>query len=184
MKARSRQGFRVALIGVNQTAQTACTQYLTRSRDFKRMNMNDALKRFLKTSYWSKERAQVDWRKLLVFYDSVYKVENDIFIKYMRGRVESTGADIIIPDVRYLNEMEALIEMGFIICRVTTPVKQLQIDKYVMGAEGGTVAVSMKYDKRFSTNHGANYSVHWTSKATTGALMDAFLERIGYKFDI
>jgi hypothetical protein len=71
--------------------------------------------------------------------------------------------------------------MGFIICRVTTPVKELQVGKYVKSAAVGSVGLSIAYDKRFSINNNANFVVNWTSKGTTGTIIDAFLDRIGYQ---
>lgn len=169
---------------MNHTAQIACAEYLRRSRGFKRLNMDEALKRFLKTSYWYKEKQNISWKTKLEFYDAVYRVDPNIFIKYVEGIMNKSFVDTVIYDVRYLNEMEALQKMGFIICRVTTNVKELQAGKYVKSAAPGSVVLSLTYDKRFSVNYNANYSVNWTSKATTAALMDAFLERIGFKLDL
>lgn len=169
---------------MNHTAQTACAQYLKITRHFKRMDMDEALKRFLKTCYWYEDYKKLAWKKKIEFYDTIYKTDPEIFIKYTAGKVKLTRKDTVIFDVRYVNELNALKEMGFIICRVTTNAKQVQPGKYIRTAAPGNVGLSLMYDKRFSLNHPANYSLNWTSKATTGALIDAFLERIGYKLDL
>lgn len=148
------------------------------------MNMDEALQRFLRTSYWFKHKQNMDFQTKLAFYDAVYRVDPELFVKYVAGRIKTTNVDTVIPDVRYLNEMEALKEMGFIICRVTTNAKQLQAGKYIKTAAPGSVALSLVYDKRFSINHSANYAINWTSKASVGPVIDTFLERIGFKLDI
>jgi hypothetical protein len=181
LQANSKQGYNIAFIGLNHTAQIACAEYLKRTHAFKRINMDDALKKFLKTSYWYKVKQNMDWKTKLEFYDAVYKVDSDIFIKYIEGRMALTSVDTVIYDVRYLNEMKALQDMGFIICRVTTPVKELQVGKYVKSAAVGSVGLSIAYDKRFSINNNANFVVNWTSKGTTGTIIEAFLDRIGYQ---
>ena len=182
---QSNQGFKIAFIGTNHTAQTACAEYLRRKLLFKRLNMDEPIRRFLQASYWHKAKANVDWQQRLAFYDAAYKIDNDIFIKYVDGRIKRTIVDTVIYDVRYLNEMKALQEMGFIICRVTTTnTKNLQIGKLVKTADTGTVALSLLYNKNFSANNPANYSLGWVNKATTDKVMGAFLERIEYKVDL
>ena len=182
--AYSAQGFNIAFIGLNRGAQTACAQYLKRTHGFKRLDMDDALKQFIKTSYWYKTYQNLPQKLRQGFYDSIYRVDPDIFLRYTQRRMRLSSADTVIYDVRYLNELRGLQEMNFIVCRVTTPVKHLQAGRYVKGAEDGTVALSLAYDKRFAVNYNVEHSVNWTSKGTTGAIMDEFLDRIGYKLDI
>lgn len=177
----SDQGFNIAFIGLNHTAQTACAEYMKRQYSFKRLNMDDALKRFLRTSYWYENWKNISFKQKLSFYDAVYKVDPEIFINYVRGRMELSKKDTVIYDVRYLNEVKALQDMGFTICRVIKPVKDLQVGKYVKNAETGTVGLSIAYDRRFSANHKVEHSINYTTKANVGPLVDDFLTRIGYE---
>lgn len=181
---RSSQGYNIAFIGLNRRAQISCAEYLKRVHGFKRFDMDAPLKKFLKTAYAYKHKQNLTFKKSLAFYDSIYRVDNEIFIKYVQWRMSISEIDTVISDVRYLNEMEALKDLGFTICRVTTPVKRLPIGEFAKYAEPGSVAMALAYDKRFSVNYDANYSVNWTTVATTGSVMDPFLERIGYKFDL
>jgi hypothetical protein len=92
--------------------------------------------------------------------------------------------DTVIWDVRYLNELIALKEMGFKICRVTTGSKPMHLKKYVGKAESGTVALAMTYDSNYAFKHNVDYSVEWTKYADTKGIMDGLLDRIGYQLDL
>lgn len=179
--ANSRQGFNIAFIGTTQAGQTACAEYLYHTYRFKRINMDEALRQFIKTSYWYKVKQNTNWIQKLQFYDAIYSVDNEIFIKYMRGRMEKVESDVVVWDVRYLNEMKALKDMGFIICQVYHPRGKVEIGKYVKSSNEGTVAVAMTYDDRFSINHSPDISVTWGKYSDTKPIMDALLTRIGYK---
>lgn len=145
--------------------------------------MDDALIRFMRTTYDLKKYQKLTFRTRLEFYDAVYGVDPEFFIEHVKSRLKKTTADIVIPDVRYINEMEALQELGFIITRVTTPVKHLPVGFFSNTAKEGSLAVAMAYDKNFAVNHNANFSVNWSKKSDTEGIMTAFLERIGYKLD-
>ena len=163
---------------------TSCAQYLAYKHRFKRLNMDDALKRFLRTSYWYKFMENVSFNKSMAFYDAIYKVDNEIFIKYIEGRLNLTEVDVVIPSVRYINEMKALQDMGFIICRVTHKSQPVNITRYAKTAVEGSVPVALEYDRSFAVRHNAQYSIDWTSQGSVGTIIEPFLERIGYKVDL
>lgn len=177
----SKQGFNIAFIGSNVTAQTACAEYLKRTYHFKRLNMEDMLNRFLKTQFGLRKSQKLSWFQKMEYYDALYRVNPEIFSKYTLLRMEESVADTVIWNVRYISEMKALQEADFIICRVTHNSRRTDIGKYVKTAAEGSVSLALQYDKSFATRYNADYSVNWESKATTSTTIDPFLERIGYK---
>lgn len=160
---------------------TACAEYLRIYHDFKRLNMETALKLFHKRSYWFKNKHQIKWFDLQAMYDAIYKVDPEIFINYTLGRLAHSKADHVIWNVRYINEMKALQEAGFVICRVTHNVRRTDIGKYAKNAADGSIPLALQYDKTFAIRHKVDYSVNWTDKASTGTILTPFLESIGYK---
>jgi hypothetical protein len=46
----------------------------------------------------------------------------DQWQSYVKGLIEGTGADVVVPDVRYLNEAERLKEMGAFLIRINRPI--------------------------------------------------------------
>lgn len=157
---------------------------MSRKLAFKRINMDDALTQFIRTSYGWGQRQKLKFNEKLRFYDALYAIDPDIFIKYTLTKLEYNDADIVIPDVRYINEMKALQEAGFIICRVTTGNKRNRFDLYSKNANDGSIAVALQYDRDFAVANNANFSLVWSSRAQTKEIVDVFLERIGYKLDI
>ncbi len=143
--------------------------------------MDAALKQFLRTSTAFKKMENVPFDKMLAYYDAIYGVDNEIFIKYVRGVMDMSIADTVIPNVRYLNEMKALQDMGFIICRVTHTARRVNIERYAKTAHEGSIPVALEYDKSFAVRHNAEYSINWTSKGSVGTIIEPLLERIGYK---
>lgn len=71
--------------------------------------------------YYYQPHQRVTWEKRLELYDALYKVDPDIHIGYVERRianVEST-TDVVVPDARYVEEVRRLVDLGFIVIRVT-----------------------------------------------------------------
>lgn len=180
----SKQGVHIAFIGLDEYAQTACSEYLKKNYDFKRMDLDDGLRHFLRTVYGYHERLKMKRREMTGFYDALYKIDNEFWLTQFRRNFLKSEADVVVSNVRYLNELRALEELGFKVCRVTSnPKNKKNISLYVRTAEKGTVALSMLYDKTFAENYSVDYSVNFTNYGNLPSIIDPLLEDIGYKFD-
>ena len=177
MTLGSRQGLNIAFVGMNYKAQTACAEYLYHTYWFKRLDMDDGLKDFLRHSLGPHKKIPIVRSR--VFYDSIYKVDPEIFISHIKYRIERSDNDIVISDIRYLNELRALQEMDFKIVRVTVDLLP-KIGVYVKSAAAGTVALASMYDKTFAFKNNVEYSIHYTKRADLSNIMDPLLERMGY----
>lgn len=181
---RSQQGFNIAFVGINYRAQTACAQYLKNKRKFKYISMDDPLRRFLRAGGFHPRLKRFPLAERLEYYDAVHKINPNFFIDSVKFRMGLSKIDTVIWDVRYINELKQLKDMGFIICRVTSGKSPIHLKKYVGKAESGTVAVAMTYDSNLAFQSNVDYSVEWSGPAVTKVVMDSFLERIGYKLDL
>lgn len=182
----SRQGINIAFIGVSMEGQTACAEYLRRIRGFKRMELREGLIHFLRTSYGYHSHFKMPHNEITPYYDAIYKLNNTLFVNHFKARFENTVRDVVVSDIRYLNELEALKEMGFIIVRVTTSKlgRGPNLKHKLKSAAPNTVTLSMLYDKNFASNYNVEYSVNYTSISSLAALIDPVLEQKGYKLDI
>lgn len=180
----SRQGINVAFIGTDEYAQTACAEYLKRKLNFKRMDLEDGLIHFLRTTYGYHQRFKLRRSEIRQFYDELYKIDNDIWIGQFTRKFLKSENDIVVSDIRYLHELDALRDLGFVVCRVTSePRHKKDIGRFIKHADKGTVALAMLYDKTFAHMHNVDFSIHFTNHANLPAIIHPFLEQNGYKFD-
>ena len=181
----SRQGINIAFIGTSYKSQVACAEYCRRILMFKRMDLNENLVQFVRTAYGHTWHTKKPADEIIPFYDAIYKTDHNFFIDHFRRRFEKTEKDVVVADVRYLNELQALRDLGFVIVRVTVPdmVRGPNIGAKIKTAEKNTVILSMLYDKNFAINYNVEYSINYTSISSLSALIDPILEQKGYVID-
>lgn len=175
----SRQGLNIAFIGLNYQAQVSCTEYIRHKFNFKRIDMDDGIKYFLRQMYDLNGWKNIGIKQRREFYDAIYKVDPNIFISHIKSRVRKSERDIVVSDVRYLNELQALQEMDFKIVRVTTPVLP-KVGVYVKNAAPGTTALSSLYDKSFAIKHNVEYSINFNKFGDLPRIIPPLLESMGY----
>lgn len=182
---RSRQGINIAFVGINHEAQIACAEYLKLWHGFKRMSMDEPLKKLVRANHDFKRWASVPWGTRIELYDAVYKVFPDLFIENINFRLDRTEVDTVIWDVRYMAEMKALKDRGFNIVRINTGSKPVHLKKYVRNAEKGTTAVAMTYDSNLAFQQNVDYSIFWSRNKglTTAAAVDPVLQRMGFDIE-
>lgn len=184
-KPTSRQGINIAFIGTNYTAQVACAEYCRRILKFKRVDLNENLVQFIRTAYGHTWHTKKPAQEIVPFYDAIYKLDNNFFINHFKRKFQNTEKDIVVVDVRYLNELQELKELEFVIIRVTVSdqTRGPNIGAKIKTAEQNTVVLSMLYDKNFASNYNVEYSVNYTSISSLAALIDPVLEQKGYIID-
>jgi len=183
-QAYSKQGINIAFIGIDEYAQAACAGYIKRKLHFKPLNLDDGLRHFLRTVYGYHEHFKLNRSEVREYYDVLHKINPDIWITQFSRNFTKSPSDVVTRDIRYLNELEALRKLGFVICRVTSnPKNRKNLIKYVKTADTGTVALSLLYDKTFAHNYNVDYSVNFTNYGNLPAIIEPFVADLGYKFD-
>lgn len=158
---------RVVLIGRSNKAITPIARKLQRPHSFKYMAFMDGVRKIDDIIYGGKKYKRLNWEKKIRIYDELYKVDSNIWITYLKQKLDVTTRDVVIPDVRYLNELEQLRNMGFIVVRVTTDrISKEHLTHKVMNAAPGTIIVADWYDANFSDKVRADYSIHYTDIAS------------------
>jgi len=118
---------KIAFVGKSKESNTYCARYLWKSYKFRFWGMDDELDKFLRRLHNSKYtfRPKMNYQHKLRYYDAWYKLDPDIWIRHILYRINEGRAtrNAVVPDARYLNEIKALQEDGFVIIRVSVPDK-------------------------------------------------------------
>lgn len=149
------------------------------------MDLDEPLQRFLRLMYNYGQREQLTRGFTKDIYDVMYKFDNNLFIDFFKQKFAVTEADVVVSDVRYLNELEELQKMGFTIVRVTSSrTGRPRIKNYIRQADKDTVLLSLLYDRKFLNKFSVDYSVNYTYLSKRAEVMDPLLTSLGYKLDI
>lgn len=116
-------GLRLAFVGKPNSGQTTCAVYLKRSHGFKRIRMMQSVVKICQLLYGYRKYERPTWRKKRDIYDALYRVDKDIWITHVTNRLKNTTEPIVIDDAKFLNEVMRLQELGFIIIRVNSSLK-------------------------------------------------------------
>jgi hypothetical protein len=170
---------KIALVGRSQVGKSFCAEYLRVNHGFERKQMNEPLKEFIKKLYYFDKGKRVSWETQRAMYDAIYKIDNNIWITSMRGRMRTAYKDVVIDDARYMNEVKELIKMDFKVIRVTRPRNQMKLGK-VLGknADKGTLLLHELYNKDFTTELNVNYTIHNENRESTKQSLDIIIEEL------
>jgi hypothetical protein len=117
---------RLVLICRQQIIKTHAARYLKNKHHFKSIRMSDGITRIHKIFYYKDIKyARIPWVTRMVWYDGLYKLDNNIFVNWVAYKLENTAPDrdIVVSDVRYSHELYRLKkEFGFKVVRITMPV--------------------------------------------------------------
>jgi hypothetical protein len=112
---------KIAFVGKKGTGKTTAARYLQTQHKFTKMRMDDGIVKFLRSMYLYRANSRIPWRDRLKFYDAIYKLDPNIHIEYLLRRMASPTFknDVVIDEVRYINEVQRLKKAGFTIIRIS-----------------------------------------------------------------
>jgi hypothetical protein len=169
---------KICLIGRIRVGNRFAAFRLQRVHGFRRKKMMAGVDKFSRFFYkYGKYDRFISWEKKLEFYDALYKIDQNIHVDYLLRRVESGWEDVVVEDVRYLNEVQKLKDNGFTVIRITpserTRPKIVNFDN----ALPGTVTVNEWFaadPNKFPTD----YSFIYDNKAEAAATVDNIVNRL------
>jgi dephospho-CoA kinase len=178
----NKQAVRIAFVGKKATGKSFVAFYLKYHYHFKRMKLSDGVDSIIRRMYgWDKYK-RPNWEHRLKLYDAMYKVDPNIHISYLLNRLQTTTMNVVVEDVRYLNEVEALGKKDFIIVRVTTDDALRQ--KRIIGmkyAAAGTVVLNEYFNSDLTRPYKADYTIVNTTREATRKSVDALMETLNVK---
>jgi hypothetical protein len=111
--------------------------------------------------YYYQPHKRVKWEMRLKYYDAIYKIDNSIHVGHLLRILQRVPPeqDVVVPDVRYINEVQALVEAGFTVVRVTDGVgyKPVRMSGLASAAPG-TVKLQEFY-RRNAEAYSVSYSI-------------------------
>lgn len=117
------KGIRLVFVGKHIAPRITATNWLYKKRGFKKMYLEDGVVKLIRDMYTYKLHKRVPWEKKYRIYNILYKEDPNIHIDYLLRKLETTTRDVIVPDCRYLNELQKLIDHNFVVIRLNTTPK-------------------------------------------------------------
>lgn len=179
---------RIGLVGKNKNCNVWVGEYLRYHYRWEHKRLNEPIEHFVKRTHWyleGKKGKVYSWEQKLTIYDYLYKLEPEIWVKYMEWRLTKQLKHCVVSDIRYVNELQYLRDkLGFKIIRVQGPARKLDQVQKSLGTEfaPGTLALAERYSKDFTTTVKSDFTVSVDmSKGARGparAAMDIIVEQL------
>lgn len=168
---------KIALIGRDKNTRALAALHLSRAHGFKRFKFDDGVRTLIMKLYSIKHWRRVPYIKQMEIYDTLYKLDPNIWIGYLESRWKSinTPPHIVVPDAKYINEALRLKELGFSIVRVSTTQK---IKLRVQGTAKDRILIAEHYDKNFDSTLKVDFSVYGDSLKTLQKGLDEVVEQL------
>ena len=115
------QGLRIAFSGKMQVGKTTSAEYLVQKYGFVKLAFADKLKEIARDLFPEQFESGEKPRKLLQDLGiKMREIDADVWVKYVTRKIEMLpkDADIVIDDLRFLNEYTALKNEGFFVVRI------------------------------------------------------------------
>lgn len=170
---------KVALVGRKSTGKRLVSLHLVKKHKFKAMPLSYGVERIYKTLFYTEKYSRVPWEHRQKIYDALYDVDPNIWTHFLEKRLKTTvKPNIIVDDVRYVNEVQTLQQMGFLIIRVDSPdlSKQRNITKSLAGSRPGSVIVNEYFGA--GTAYKVDYAIYNDTREGTRKATDVLIEEL------
>jgi hypothetical protein len=167
---------KIAFVGKHQSGKTYAAHYLYKKHGFKTVKLQDGVSKVLKWFYKYRPHERINWEKRLAFYDALYMLDNDIHVDYLLRRLETSTTDIVVDDVRYINEVQKLREAGFLIIRISMSTNNKVKLKGIQTAAMGTVKLNEYFNRKFDA-YSTDYSIINENKDSLYRLLDSIISK-------
>ena len=131
---------RILLVGKRKQPITWAAIYLMNKHHLARFRMLDGVRRVIKLLYGPIRYYDFPWEKRFNVYNAMYRSDPEVWAKYMERRLRKLSRGVVVDDPHYINEVEYLQRLGFIIVRIDmrTDLK-IAIGRALLDSEVGTV---------------------------------------------
>jgi len=169
---------RIALIGNNTADVVSLSRYIEKKHGFTRMSMLDGVRKTVRSLYFYKGYSATQWEAQNNFYDALYKIDPNIWTKYLEYRLSKTDKNVVITHIRYSQEAKRLNELGFIIIRISSPKKEvarsLAIKRRGQDPADGTLLIQETFIQK-NTPYKVEYSIYNDNKDNTKEQLDKII---------
>lgn len=134
---------KLALIGNSRKSRTRAALYLRYEQGFKIVRLDDAVREVCRRIWGYSRASRVPLKQRYAVYDAIYRIDKDAWSHAIKRRLQTATMDIVIPDARYINEIEYLQkDLGFKVVRISRQDTQdYPRYEFLKTAEPGTIFV-------------------------------------------
>jgi hypothetical protein len=170
---------RIAFVGKKASGKTFAARYLEKKHKFYHKPLREGVFRILRILYYYGDHKHIPWEQEMRVYDALYKLDPDIWIGYLERRLRTSTGDIVVDDARYINEVQKLKELGFILIRINAPedARKRRIGKALLDAAENSVILAEYFHKDLSSLYQADYTILNESRDSTRAALDIIIEK-------
>jgi len=168
---------RLAFVGRKAAGKTFAAHYLYKNHNFKTVKLKDSVKKLIRWFYQYRPHEQITWERQLEFYDALYALDKDIHVNYLLRRTSQRSTrDIVVDDVRYVNEVNKLKDAGFVIVRISMPDGKRARMAGIKSALPGTVKLN-EYFNSTTEAYPVDYSLQNDTQKGLYMLLDNLVAR-------
>lgn len=170
---------KIALVGKNKEIRVFVSRYLKDKYNYKILGMDDYLDQISRKLYYLSKDRNIKWEQRLRMYDAWQKIDPDIWVNHIIRRVRDSTMSIVVPDVRYLNEVKRLEDEGFLFIRILVPSTQV---KYIKSLSMDTNPGAALYYEWFASDADtyvkAKYSIYIENRESGRRAIDRVMENL------
>lgn len=180
---------RVALIGKSQVLNTWASRYLAERHNYDEKKLGDGVTRFIRMMYPYETFKRIHYADRMLFYDTLYGIDPGIWVGFLKMRLTDSQAkpenNTVTCDVRYLNELEVLQELGYITVRLSgtnIPHFKDRSPKVMPSLNRNSLQLSEWYERDPLRKAKVDYNIH-IDNLNRNAKLNKSMEQLMAKLD-
>jgi len=114
-------GLRIAFTGKTRSGKTTSANYLLRTYGFTKISFTGKLIEFAHEFFPDRfEKGEKPQDLIKALREKLREIDPNVYIKYVTRKIETLpkNADIVIDDLRFSNEYNAIKSLGFLVVRL------------------------------------------------------------------
>jgi len=133
-------GLRIAFAGKSRSGKTTSANYLLRTYGFVKISFTGKLIEFAHEFFPDRFETGKPQDLIQALHEKIREIDPDVWIKYVSRKIEMLpkDADIVIDDLRYRNDYDAVKSLGFLVVRLD-PSNEADLPYDILLENEGTV---------------------------------------------
>lgn len=174
-----RPNIRLALVGSDEAARKTVSRRMSNAHNFSFLSAQGVLRKFLVVLYNYNSKQTIPWERRFRIYDALYAIDHEIWVRYLARRLENIQRDVVVPDCRFLDEIQYLRKLDFQVVRIVSKRKRkFPPSSQTMTKVPGKIALSEYYSRGFDELLGVKYSINQDDTAGLRKATDELVEKL------
>ena len=171
---------RLVLVGKKAVGKSFCADYLEDNWGIKKIGLDEPLQEFVRKVYYYAKYKKMPWEQKLRMYDALYKLDPNMWVTYLEGRLKTTTRDVVVHDPRYISEVQYLQTLGFVVVRVLTPEdsRKRRIGKSLLDAAAGSVILHEYFNSDPTQGYNVDFTIVNDTRENARKSLDIIMEKL------